>query len=1757
MGKRLMTAAMFATVFASVAMAGETQEFRLEEARTIYPCYRTWEFKVEEPGLYAVDVVPPSGRQPVRPGIRLWLDGVQIGFVRDATDYSAKVGDKGCFRRIRRLERGRHSLDLYLNLGTYEFADSMEKAMGKVGIKFEAKRLENGEVGFWMPDDCMARVAGEPLVVFGCAAKNGSRRDAETQRKFTMEVCPAGEENPVWSNTLAVGAEPVRFAYPCDKEGAFRYVARNASSGEVVEGPWDFVVTDIGRKEQTDLLTPNGVRGTVSRVSDEQIRVLDKSTASSSGEPVLVDRVDCTEGAGGEHIFRESGKSEIVETPDGAYRQTGPHGCRDIFYDKSDKDGNWRRIPKNKNGAAWRRDFDWFGYTLHVEHPGKTHLLVCKIPNDVQRLTHVFAFDRRTGRNNGWGLDTGDAPAAGPWSELRIPVWPNTNVIDVMVVNTDGVRNSHVPHPNRRGAVAELSLVEYPDGLPALEASNCGWDRTREFGWDGEQVDLGPNERTMPRLSDEAAAALWTKESTAKGNYRHGPAHSWADMAATWERTFELEAWRGGTTIAFPVYSYGMVSFQGDAQKIVPPANDRYAVNRVGATCGDPFDRDTFALMLQRAEKHGVRFVADLMVQRTYGHVVEAWARRCGADVSTNGIYLSTAADGRPFRPAICVYAGLPNPAHPAARAAQIEFCRELGRRYGRYKSFGGIRYRFWKGWPGSFEPWFHSADTGFDDFTVGEFAKKTGIAFAPVGTDEAAFVSRKNLIRERYASEWNAWRAEVCRSLQEAMLSALRESAPQARFYVIDADWPSMAGSGLDQEGLAGRKDLGFDAAQLTVDGPGVEINNLDPATFGHFYPHLDQKDVPLGKRIVPMNICCNRSYRCSPYHLEPAALALAENRLDGLWMGGQWCLPPADETLREFVRAYRAIPDRDDWTNFSRKERKERKGNGFEPVAVWWAKDGDDVLFWAVNRTDTNRRVVLSFDKEPSVLMDCVSGDDIFSHKERKEHKVFASFASFAAKNNSAPLSEIKLPPFMPGVFRAKGAGSLLGFEVPVDPEEAAQIEKDYAFLSSLGAAPGCATAVEVSQGTGETYCPGAKVLGKRDERWTWRELFAPMTAAHDAGDLFELRSILADFRANHRWWFEAFGWPEDFCVVRNVGRKTLAGFLDFQRKVRPEEVYLRDTNGVETAIFPQAKGEFVCVPKGVAMEVVRHGSIGGCHQLELTALFGGGYGDIRVENSDGELLGVISGGRPCRSERKERLETRILSVPIPGPDKDTCVRLTGNGEKGLAILRIGFKSLPPKPVREWDVVGPFDAGRCDRSHDGRAVITNSFAPEMGVDLAATYAGIDGKALKWKKVVLGEGERLLDVKALAPCDTTSEIGVAYLHAVVDSPRRRKTAMYWMNDYFGTIWLNGEAVVPEMKGPILGYEGKTVRLKEGRNDILVKTSAGSAGAWVFGLAFDDSNIGPDANLRLSSCSKAKMAALDKPLFGPPCERVAAFVREARAAYAKPTFANGEGSVIHKYSREDPFGYDPCEDVPVPGPFDDALPRFCAIPGLRNVRDIGGWNGLAPGRVFRGSQLRRTDGPDGICQATRDGLLKTLGTRTELDLRGVAEWGVIDYGTSDLADIAKAGIAAVHVPFPSYLALFAPTNAPIIADAVRLFADPSAYPIYVHCAGGADRTGALVLILQSLCGASEADIDVDYELTSFAVVFGLRHRDETERLAWKSMKDAFRAAAPDAPDLAAAVEHYCRSFLGLSASEIAEIRKQLCGRDGGGSLGYK
>ena len=287
---------------------------------------------------------------------------------------------------------------------------------------------------------------------------------------------------------------------------------------------------------------------------------------------------------------------------------------------------------------------------------------------------------------------------------------------------------------------------------------------------------------------------------------------------------------------------------------------------------------------------------------------------------------------------------------------------------------------------------------------------------------------------------------------------------------------------------------------------------------------------------------------------------------------------------------------------------------------------------------------------------------------------------------------------------------------------------------------------------------------------------------------------------------------------------------------------------------------------------------------------------------------------------------------------------------------------------------------------------------------------------------------------------------------------------------------------------------------------------------------------------------------------GTPSFKTMAYFSEARRLYHTPDYAAGTNSVIHRYSREDPFGFDGKYDLPeierrgIP----DA-PIFWNVPGLRNVRDIGGWTGLNTGLVYRGSQLYRVaDAPDGINMETRRIIHEEWKLATDFDLRGVKEWGIKEYANTNLSEMTEIGVRKISHGFPSYETLFKYPK--IVSAALKDLAKPGTYPTYIHCAGGADRTGSLVFILEALCGVPEADIDIDYELTSFATIFGIRDRNVTgEKIAFKRFKDKFRSYP--GTTLKEQVENACLTTFGMTREEVATIRRILMktciARDGG------
>ena len=155
------------------------------------------------------------------------------------------------------------------------------------------------------------------------------------------------------------------------------------------------------------------------------------------------------------------------------------------------------------------------------------------------------------------------------------------------------------------------------------------------------------------------------------------------------------------------------------------------------------------------------------------------------------------------------------------------------------------------------------------------------------------------------------------------------------------------------------------------------------------------------------------------------------------------------------------------------------------------------------------------------------------------------------------------------------------------------------------------------------------------------------------------------------------------------------------------------------------------------------------------------------------------------------------------------------------------------------------------------------------------------------------------------------------------------------------------------------------------------------------------------------------------------------------------------------------------------------VPRWIYVDGTTNVRDMGGWKTADGGRIRQGLLYRGSEF-DTHTEVTDAGIRELccrLGVKTDLDLRGEV------VGIRSDSPLG-ADVAYRLVPIRAYDEYLKETEPyPVIFG---ILADRSNYPIYFHCWGGADRTGCLACMIEALCGVSEADQDLDYELTSLS-----------------------------------------------------------------------
>lgn len=243
------------------------------------------------------------------------------------------------------------------------------------------------------------------------------------------------------------------------------------------------------------------------------------------------------------------------------------------------------------------------------------------------------------------------------------------------------------------------------------------------------------------------------------------------------------------------------------------------------------------------------------------------------------------------------------------------------------------------------------------------------------------------------------------------------------------------------------------------------------------------------------------------------------------------------------------------------------------------------------------------------------------------------------------------------------------------------------------------------------------------------------------------------------------------------------------------------------------------------------------------------------------------------------------------------------------------------------------------------------------------------------------------------------------------------------------------------------------------------------------------------------------------------------------------------GSSLTIYNLRIGMRYDwtvSCAEETAAGWFEteDRPPRIMRVDGATNVRDIGGWrteNGrrIRQGMIFRGSELDRH------LQITSHGinaLLHQLRVKTDLDFRIEA----------DRPALAERRMRWLHLPIGAYEEISDPEQQTAYAQAFRALLNPDYYPIYAHCWGGADRTGCFFYLLGALLGMSQADLLLDYELTSLSI-WGDRWRDSESFQRFMTALDDF---APSLASPRERAERYWQSA-GITQQEMRAMQEML------------
>ena len=212
---------------------------------------------------------------------------------------------------------------------------------------------------------------------------------------------------------------------------------------------------------------------------------------------------------------------------------------------------------------------------------------------------------------------------------------------------------------------------------------------------------------------------------------------------------------------------------------------------------------------------------------------------------------------------------------------------------------------------------------------------------------------------------------------------------------------------------------------------------------------------------------------------------------------------------------------------------------------------------------------------------------------------------------------------------------------------------------------------------------------------------------------------------------------------------------------------------------------------------------------------------------------------------------------------------------------------------------------------------------------------------------------------------------------------------------------------------------------------------------------------------------------------------------------------------------------------------ENAAPRNLFVDGVINVRDLGGRKTadggvVRQGLLFRGAKLHNADDGTLITDEGIRTMRQTLGIKSEMDLRTESEIGTLETVLGD-------GVTYYFRNLKASLDITDSTLRGHLKKIFAILADENNYPIYYHCAAGADRTGMVSWLVNALCGVSEDDLWRDYLLTNFASVGGARKKSNIDAKYVTPLKNATGST------YAQKVYNYLKNDVGIPASNLDAV----------------